>query len=228
MLVLESISDIHRGPLNGTNHEIKPLTNGYAHVHVKQAPPYIFTMSARSEYSLIHWIRDLKEYLQRNVQINLDDLSYTLTNRRSKFPWRSSVIAQDLSTLIEKLEVKEAAPVKVPAQVANILVFSGQGAQYFRMGYELLSAKSEFSQSIQLSEQYLKSLGASWSLVEELCKDEGKSQLNDSKYGQPASTAVQIGLVDLLRGWNVHPSAVIGHRYVMFLHAFIFLTELGT
>lgn len=226
MLVLESVSDIHYEVPNGTmNRETRPLTNGYANLPIKRTPSYIFTMSARSERSLIQWIQDLKKYLQQNVQINLYDLSYTLTNRRSNFQWRSSVIAQDISTLIEKLGVKEAAPVKVPAQVANILVFNGQGAQYFRMGYELIFTNSEFSRSIQISGQYLKSLGASWCLVEELCKDEGKSQLNDSRYGQPASTAIQVGLVDLLRSWKVHPSAVIGHRYVTISACFHSLGE---
>lgn len=32
-----------------------------------------------------------------------------------------------------------------------------------------------------------------------------------AEYSQPLCAAVQIGLVDLLASWNVHPSAVIGH-----------------
>lgn len=57
----------------------------------------------------------------------------------------------------------------------------------------------------------LRTFGAQWGLAEELSRDESTSQINDSQYGQPASTAVQIALVDLLKSWNVQPTAVIGH-----------------
>ena len=42
-------------------------------------------------------------------------------------------------------------------------------------------------------------------------KPKPESNVNDPTYGQPLCTVVQIGLVDLLRSWNVVPSAVIGH-----------------
>lgn len=32
-----------------------------------------------------------------------------------------------------------------------------------------------------------------------------------AEYSQPLCAAVQIGLVDLLASWNIHPTAVIGH-----------------
>lgn len=107
--------------------------------------------------------------------------------------------------------MKELKPVKTPAQAANIFVFTGQGAQYFQMGHSLLETETEFTQSIRRSDKVLKELGAEWSLVEELSKDEASSRLNDSKFGQPASTAIQVALVNLLKSWEVRPSAVIGH-----------------
>jgi acyl transferase domain-containing protein len=198
---------------NKSHKSIAP-TNGYVHVEgaVEHQNAFrLFTLSARSEHSLTHWIQDLKKYLQKHDHLSLNDLSYTLTSRRSNFQWRSSIVAQDVKSLVQKLSAKEHAPAKTPFQVGNVFIFSGQGTQYWRMGYELLSTKSEFSRSIQLSDQYLQSLGAPWSLVEELCRDEGSSKLNDSKYGQPASSAIQVALVDLLKSWNVLPLAVIGH-----------------
>ena len=44
-----------------------------------------------------------------------------------------------------------------------------------------------------------------------MSRDDSSTRLNDSKFGQPVSTAVQVALVDLLHSWNIHTAAVIGH-----------------
>ncbi|KAL5354342.1 hypothetical protein ACLOAV_000431 [Pseudogymnoascus australis] len=202
------VNGIVNGHLNG---DMNGLHND-DDVEKDKKAPRLFTISARPEHSLRHAADDLRVYLERQRDIRLDDLSYTLTTRRSKFQWRSSIIADDVNSLVQSLEAEDLARIKAPNQVANVFIFTGQGAQSARMGYHLLSAEgNEFSRSISRSEQLLKDLGAQWSLVEELSRDENSSRLNDSKYGQPASTAVQLALVDLLKGWNAQPVAVMGH-----------------
>ncbi|PNP47787.1 hypothetical protein THARTR1_10472 [Trichoderma harzianum] len=174
--------------------------------------PRLFPLSATSEFSLQNAAKDLAGYLKRRRGIRLDDLSHTLTGRRSQFQWRSSIVAEDVESLIQSLSAKDLARSKIPNKIAKAFVFTGQGAQWARMGHNLLSAEAnEFIRSISASEQLLKEFGAQWSLVEELSKDAASSRLNDSTYGQPASTAVQIALVDLLKSWNVLPTAVVGH-----------------
>lgn len=232
MVVLES-RNIHSGKY-GHVVSISPYLqngavglNGYVNGHLNgdmnglhndddvkkdKKAPRLFTISARSEHSLQHAADDLRAYLERQGPVHLDDLSYTLTARRSKFQWRSSIVANDVNSLVQSLAAKDLARNKAPNQVANVFIFTGQGAQSARMGYHLLSAEgNEFTRSISRSEQLLKDLGAQWSLVEELSRDESSSRLNDSKYGQPASTAIQLALVDLLKSWNAQPAAVIGH-----------------
>lgn len=173
---------------------------------------YLFTLSASSECSLQHATLDLKAYLERNNDIQLEDLSHTLTARRSRFQWRSSILSKDIDSLIQSLAANELTRNKAPKQVANVFVFTGQGAQSARMGFHLLSAgNTEFIRSIRRSEEILSNLGAHCNLVEELSRDSASSRLDDSRYGQPASTAVQLALVDLLRSWNVQPTAVVGH-----------------
>ena len=121
------------------------------------------------------------------------------------------MIAQNLDGLIESLGSKTPAPIKAPLRTGTVFGFTGQGAQWARMGTELIAIETEFSRSIYRSERILNDLGAQWSLVEEFSRDEGSSNLNDSRFGQPASTAIQLALVDLLRSWNVLPVAVVGH-----------------
>lgn len=178
----------------------------------KEKIPHLFPISARSEYSLQSAISDLEEYLKHHPDVRLDHLSHTLVQRRSKFQWRSSIIADDIDSLLQGLEAKDLARIKAPNKLSTAFVFTGQGAQWARMGYNLLrSEHTAFARSMAISEKFLKGFGAQWSLIEELSRDESSSRLNNSEYGQPASTAVQIALVDLFKSWQVLPEAVVGH-----------------
>ena len=45
----------------------------------------------------------------------------------------------------------------------------------------------------------------------ELTKPEASSRIQTAEYSQPLCTALQAALINLLRTWNVHPTAVVGH-----------------
>ena len=51
----------------------------------------------------------------------------------------------------------------------------------------------------------------SWNSLDELMADEKASQVEEPAISQPACTALQVALVDLLADWNIHPSVVTGH-----------------
>lgn len=189
----------------------KGTENGASNDASPPQVPRLFTLSARSEYSLKHGLQNLARHLESRPDISIDDLSYTLTSRRSHLPWRSSVFANDLPALIDGLRSKDTAPEKTSSQPVNVFVFTGQGAQWAQMGYHLLSTETEFSRSIKRSDKILQELGATWSVFEELSRDAKSTRLNDSKLAQPASTAIQIALVDFLASSGVRPGAVIGH-----------------
>ncbi|KAM0309929.1 hypothetical protein ACHAPQ_012536, partial [Fusarium lateritium] len=53
--------------------------------------------------------------------------------------------------------------------------------------------------------------GGSWSLVDELQKADNESRINEAEISQPATTAIQIALVDLLESVSIRPSRVVGH-----------------
>ena len=48
-------------------------------------------------------------------------------------------------------------------------------------------------------------------MSDELNRDANSSKLNEAIYSQPLCTVIQVALVDLLKSWNVHPRAVVGH-----------------
>lgn len=68
-----------------------------------------------------------------------------------------------------------------------------------------------FSESMAEAEEYLRKMGASWSLTEELAKLASESRVDEAEISQPACTAVQLALVRLLGSWGISPSSVTGH-----------------
>lgn len=65
--------------------------------------------------------------------------------------------------------------------------------------------------SIIKSENLLLDMGCDWLLSKEMFADENSSRLGDSELAQPATTGLQIALVDLLSSLGVVPSRVVGH-----------------
>ncbi|SPO04420.1 related to lovastatin nonaketide synthase [Cephalotrichum gorgonifer] len=203
-VILESASTpASTNGINGVEH---------AEAQVQTKDPRLFAFTAKSKDSLHAGIKETREWVDSHGDdVNLEDLAYTLGSRRSLMIWRSACVAhsaQDLHSSLEKL-VGNRASVSRPPPV--VFVFNGQGAQWFAMGRELLQIEGPFRASIHKSDEVLKSLGLAWSLLEELQKDKETSRIDESEVAQPASTAIQVALVDLLRAIQMVPQAVVGH-----------------
>ena len=94
-----------------------------------------------------------------------------------------------------------------------IFVFTGQGAQWARMGMSLVDNCPLFKSTLHECEHILSSLPdpPSWTIIEELSKAKGISNMNRAEFSEPLCTAVQLGLVTVLESWGVVPDAVVGH-----------------
>jgi acyl transferase domain-containing protein len=79
------------------------------------------------------------------------------------------------------------------------------------MGRETIASSQVFRDSITKSSILLKDWGNEWSLEEELLRDEDSSRLGESQLAQPATTAIQIALVDLFASFGIAPQRVCGH-----------------
>ena len=172
-----------------------------------------FPLSANSEDSLLQNLRNLQAYVSTEIGANkLRDIAHTLAHRRSQFPFRRCLIAATQEELLNQLKtVKPQADKKATGTSQVAFIFTGQGAQWTAMGRELLLTRSSFAHSIMKSDSILRTLGSSWSLVEELLLEEADSRVTSSEVGQPATTAIQIALVDLFNSLNLRPCAVLGH-----------------
>lgn len=193
---------------------------------VKKAAAQTFTplvFSAQSKASLVATLRVFSEYLDREPNVNLVDLSWTLRNRRSKFRWRVAYTATNVSSLQEQINETIAKSHHHPGALMEISstqrrvlgVFTGQGAQYARMGAALLEKSGYCAEIVGELEREMASLPPddrpSWSIREELLKDGSNTRINDPEISQTLCAVVQIVLVRLLARLGIEFSAVVGH-----------------
>ncbi|EQB53642.1 beta-ketoacyl synthase domain-containing protein [Colletotrichum gloeosporioides Cg-14] len=186
----------------------------------------LFPISAQSLASLSSYQSQLESHLEKvsaddsvggsssSSSSYLGDLGYTLGLRRTHFAHRMALVAGSLSELREQLVSPSLSStggrVSAGQKPAPCFVFTGQGAQSARMAADLGPQYPVFAKAMEDAEKHLRAFGATWSLGEELAKSEG-SRINEAEISQPACTAVQLGLVELLRSWGVSPMAVVGH-----------------
>ncbi|GKZ33156.1 type I Iterative Polyketide synthase (PKS) [Aspergillus brasiliensis] len=179
----------------------------------------LFVWSAKSEKSLTLLLSSFSLHLNKlpaSVAGDrfLTDLSFTLNQRRTHFSHRIALVADSVGDLTRQLSARsenrtgKASPWQ---EVVPLFVFTGQGAQHSRMAAEL-DQHEPFAMAILSAERYLQQFGARWSLTKELFQcDEQESRINEAEVSQPACTAVQLGLVELLRSWGISPAIAVGH-----------------
>ncbi len=230
----ESMKSSMNGSTNGyTNGYSKDHTNGYTngytneytnggihgHVDGQNRQPSdkwrIFSLSAKDEEALHDTIANMSSYLENRKDIVdeafLDNLAYTLGQRRSAFRWVQAFPANSADSLMKVLADRKRVSTRRTEAPRIGFVFTGQGAQWHAMGRELIDAYPVFKRTLQQADNFLRTQDCPWSLIEELNRSAKLSQVNTATIGQPLCTAIQIGLVNLLESWNIKPTAVTGH-----------------
>ncbi|KAI8168048.1 Polyketide synthase [Colletotrichum sp. SAR 10_70] len=181
---------------------------------LRREPATLLLFSAGHEESLKAMVKDYKTFL--NMQPSrLEGLAHTLTHRRSHLGYRTfTVVSDECENLV--FNPPPLPTFRSNTQNAGIaFVFTGQGAQWARMGSHLLKTSREFLQDIREMDAALKSLPKdhrpSWDIRGELMRSEAMSHLGEAEYAQPICTALQVALVRHLARYRVVPKAVVGH-----------------
>lgn len=165
--------------------------------------------SAKDEAALRRILAGYTKYSQGHAigsANQLECLAYTLSARRSLMAWKAFTIS-DVDSSARSIDFTASKILRSHRRNAIAFVFTGQGAQYTKMGIELLHYPIFHSTLVRVNDS-LRELGAEWSLFDELrCGD----NINAPQISQPLCTALQIALVELLKSFDVTPDAVIGH-----------------
>ncbi|CAG8085918.1 unnamed protein product [Penicillium olsonii] len=186
--------------------------------------PLVF--SAASELALRQMLSDHLEYFKDHPDVPIRDVAYTLQDRRSTLPYRKDVFAptvQDAIVALEALSRTDSETEDMNTRFkslngpANLLgIFTGQGAQWPRMGARLIESSPFAASRIAELDEALQSITSaedrpSWKIRDELLASKENSRLAEAALSQPLCSAVQILLVDILRAAGIKFTAVVGH-----------------
>lgn len=175
----------------------------------------LFLISANDKESLKTRIQDFGVYFEQRPEVFENSLfgnfAYTLGSKMSHLSYRVAVSANSLDELGHRFAQLKASPTRVLGAPTVSFVFTGQGAQWAQMGVPLMEQYPVFALAMKRADQWLHDLGADFSLLEVLKKDAASSEINSPHFSQPACTALQIALTDLLRSWGIQPESVVGH-----------------
>jgi acyl transferase domain-containing protein len=205
-VILES-AESYLGP-RGLPKQI--LSNG---VQESEKKLLVLPVTAASSKSLDARVQQIAQVVKEtHDQATLDNLAHTLAKGRDHFKHRSFILAK---TGGKVPAVDEAAASKSANVLPFGFVFTGQGAQYAGMASELLAHNDHFRGTIRALDEILKALPSpyapDWTLEQTLLDGPSTSKINEVTRSQPICTAVQIGLVELLRSWGIEASSVVGH-----------------
>ncbi|KAM0377373.1 hypothetical protein ACHAPY_002188 [Fusarium culmorum] len=206
----QDLNGVANGTSNGTlNGTFNRASNGNP---IDDSSPKLFVLSASTEKALSSTSENIKKWASTHEldSHTLCNLSHTLGVYKSTLAFRRAIVASTSAELLEELD-QTVSPKRATTHAPLTFVFSGQGAQWHTMGRELINTSQCFLQSMMAMDDTIRGQGSSWSLIEELLKDESVSRISEAEISQPATTAIQIALVDLLESLSIRPSRVVGH-----------------
>ena len=128
----------------------------------------MFSFTAFDELARKQQVKNTARYLDDrqggDSRQLLKDLAYTLGQRRFTLPWKAVFAACSLSQLSAVLDGEDCKFTKSNRSRNLGFVFTGQGAQWYAMGRELIAHYPVFRKSLDMAETHLVALSASWSL----------------------------------------------------------------
>ena len=134
----------------------------------KEFPSKLLVWSAADEESLHRLIDLYTQYFEHNQRIVderfIDHLAFTLNTRRSSLAWKAFAVVKSFDNL-SNLKQTLSKPIRAIDTGPRIgFVFTGQGAQWYGMGRELL-IYPVFRASLLRSQAILRDLSCEWILL---------------------------------------------------------------
>ncbi len=207
--------------LKRTIHQVasQGSSNGNTHSARSTSSPLLLPISARCKQALAQVATDIADWLDAGAcGASLDQIASFAAFRRSHQEVRATVSGNRADQWSEQLREIAASPESgIEARLhANqlskgiLFVCSGQGPQWWAMGRQLYRINDVFRDSIgRCNREFAKYV--SWSLVEELHRDENESRMHQTSIAQPAIFALQVSLAAVWESLGILPGAIVGH-----------------
>lgn len=169
---------------------------------------HLIPVSAKTESALNNIKKNLVNFLIKNECL-LPDLAFTLQQGRKRFKYRSALLCDSSSNIIENL-------IDTPVKTARFknpriaYLFTGQGSQYSKMAEGLYHKFPVFRKCMDEAFSISKSKFG-LNLEQIIFSDDYKTKINNTEYAQPALFAIQYSTAKLLSAFNISPNVLIGH-----------------
>ncbi|MEQ1840023.1 MAG: type I polyketide synthase, partial [Verrucomicrobiales bacterium] len=194
-----------------------PLTLSKGAPEAEVIRPVLLPLSGRGEDALRDNVIKWRRFL-RATDDDLREIAAAAGCKREHHDNRLAFVASDKDSLIHSMtewlatgDGGDSVSGKCAGEAHPLVfVFTGQGAQWWAMGQELIKREPVFRGVLEEIDTHLKPL-AGWSLVDEMTRDEASSQINRTNIAQPAIFGLQVALAELWKSWGIVPSKVVGH-----------------
>jgi iturin family lipopeptide synthetase A len=171
----------------------------------------VLPLSAKSIEALDQYKLKLLQFLEKTEDLNLGNIAHTFQTGRVPFEFRDAVICENIDQLKSALLLRGTSypPISENAQ-KPVFMFSGQGAQYFKMGKGLYDNNAIVRIWIDRGLDLLKEHGiADGKMV--LFEDESGEKIGNTAYTQPLLFIFEYALFKALSEIGIEPSISIGH-----------------
>lgn len=172
--------------------------------------PYILPLSANDPKSLQDYAQALESHLfNPAVRLDMRDLAYTLSEKRTAHFHRSYVVARGPDVSMRSLHVG-----KISQRLPRIgLIFTGQGAQWPQMGKDLIYSFPVARACLLRLNDVLQGLDDAppWDLLDKLSAPQCAEAYRHPELSQTLVTALQLAILAVLEDCGVPYHGAVGH-----------------
>lgn len=130
-------------------------------------PFQLLVWTAADEGALKRVVQRYDDYLHLEGQDKIKHLPFTLATKRNHLPWRSFAVVDSRLDLQTNTGLSATTPTRASSRRSIAFIFTGQGAQYTRMGFDLVRYPV-FQEALQQVDNIYSSLGCEWSVFGKL------------------------------------------------------------
>lgn len=196
--------------IGGTNaHVVLEEAPAKAAQQKEQEGPYHLFISGRNQSATLANREALADYLRKNPEVPLADISHTLWHGRKHFNYRTAVAGKDSADLMNKLQDSTIQLSKGRHPI--YFMCTGQGSQYHQMCLGLYEQNPRFREQVDhgfaLAARYTER-----PLRQILYGTEGEAgDLHALANSLPVMYIIQHAIAQLLQDHGIRPDKVIGH-----------------